>query len=150
MAKMSLLKRALRILDEYQIWWTEWDDVRELVLAGKNNAAKKTLVDEHELEPKHADHLVDWLNEAIQGKKVELIEIQVSDIHYPAADEFSDDEDDIDPFERPRYLARYGVDIAYMNTVGMAKSKSKRKVMFKGRTLKAKQLHQIWEIRVSA
>lgn len=58
-----------------------------------------------------------------------------------------DDEEDADPFEQKRYLARRGVDIEYMETVGVAEDTSdERKVMFKGQVLRATQLHQVWEI----
>jgi hypothetical protein len=146
MAKKPLYKKAFRILEKYGIWWESFEKAREHARNGKLPKAKDFLVSELEFKPKDADFIVDWLKNCIHGQKVELVEIPISEIYWFHDHEFTDDEDS-DPFQFERYLARRGVDIAYMETSGSAEtSPTRRKVWFKSKEILASQLDQVWKI----
>lgn len=150
MAKEPLYKKALRLLEKYGIWWDTFEEAREHARAGELPKAKNFLVSELEFKPKDADFIVDWLKDSIHGRKVELVEIPISEIYWFHEHEFvdGDDEDeDEDPFKFKRYLARQGVDIAYMETSGSAEDNAgNRKVWFKSKMIDATQLDQVWKI----
>ena len=148
MAKQPLYKKALRILEKYGIWWETFEDAREHARAGKLPKAKEFLVSDLEFKPKDADFIVDWLKNCIHGQRVELVEIPISEIYWYHEHEFvDDDEEDEDPFKLERYLARRGVDIAYMETSGSAEeNEGNRKVWFKSKLIDAAQLDQVWKI----
>jgi hypothetical protein len=146
MAKQPLYKKAFRILEKYGIWWETFEDAREHASAGDLPQAKDFLTSELEFKPKDADFIVDWLKNCIHGQKVELVEIPISEIYWFQEHEMTDDEDE-DPFKLERYLARRGVDIAYMETSGSAEdNEDSRKVWFKSKMIDATQLDQVWKI----
>jgi hypothetical protein len=146
MVKLNPLKKAMRILEKYQIWWDMWDDVREHVLSRNAAAARRALLEDHKLKPRDADHIMEWLEGSIHGTRVNLVEIPISSIRYPT-DEEATDEEDTDPFAQPRYLARRGVYIDKMETSQWNEGrKTVRKVWFKNRNIDPRQLDQVWEI----
>lgn len=155
MSKQSPWKKAMQILAKYGLWWETWEDVRDHALKGDGEAAKKALVDDYEFTEQDAGVLTDWLSAAIQGTHIELVEVNIADIVYEAAapgtdedDEEDEGEDESDPFEMPRYLARRGAFIDKLIVFQWVEDgKEHRTVWFKGKELAPSQIDQVWEVR---
>ena len=148
MTNTANFERAMEIIEDEDLWWDRWEESRQAILDGDKKAARHELVDELGLSPEDAEHLIEWADASIRGGRVELVEIPVSEIRWYREEEFVDEEE-IDPFEMPRYYARRGVYIDTFETEGSeedCQKKGVRLVRFKQRTIKASQLDQAWKI----
>ncbi|NTF16957.1 hypothetical protein G6L37_00760 [Agrobacterium rubi] len=141
---------AFEVIYRHRIWYETLRPVRDAILAGSPEEAKRQLVENHELTPSEADILMAYYDPGVKGREVVFVEIAPSALVFApiCSDDVDEDdyvEDPLDPGET--YFARRGLEIDKMITMSrMEGSRQVNQVFFRGRIHDVADLDQVWRV----
>ena len=138
---------ALAVIGRHGLWHDALEGVRDGIIDGDPDKARRLLAGGHGLAPHEVDAVMDYYDPAVKGVEVRFEEIAPEDVCFGGGE--AEDDEVEDPLNRgERYFARRGLDIGEMTTAifGDISGEQIPRVFFRGRMLSLDQLDQIWRI----